>query len=118
MEEGDFITTARIDLRYPKWDVSVLGGLKNTHRILLKILHAQYEADQDIQVTLYYKRGLDDTEEMLPYILPNNENYFKQKLPAGILVREWRLQITGLELESMKLIELGVNWIAHPVGKR
>ena len=45
MEEGDFITTARIDLRYPKWDVSVLGGLKNTHRILLKILHAQYEAE-------------------------------------------------------------------------
>lgn len=118
MEEGDFVYKANIDLRYPKWDLSVLGGLKNTHRMLLKILHAEYHADQDLQLVLYYKRGQDDTEESIPYTLAKDKTYFKQKLPIGILVREWRLQLIGLDLTKMDLIELGTNWIAHPIGQR
>lgn len=119
MEENDFITSAAIDIEFPKWDISVLGNLKNTHRILLKILHCNYETDQDLQLILYYKRGLDNTEEFIPYTLPASQTFFKQKLPIGILVREWRLQIVSIEdLTTMKLIELGTNWIAHPVGVR
>ena len=118
MEEGDFIYESNIDLEYPRWDISVLGGLKNTHRILLKILHCNYETDQDLQLILFYKRGQDDTEESIPYTLSKDNNYFKQKLPIGILVREWRLQLLGLDLTQMKLIELGTNWIAHPIGQR
>lgn len=119
MEEGEFVLTAAIDLEFPKWDLSVLGGLKNTHRILLKILHCNYSTDQDLQLVLFYKRGLDDTEEAIPYTLPANQTFFKQKLPIGILVREWRLQVISVEdLTTMKLIELGTAWIAHPVGIR
>jgi hypothetical protein len=119
LAEGDFINESNVDLEYPKWDISVLpGGLKTTHRMLLKMLHAEYIIDQDLQLILYYKREYDNTEEQIPYKLVKEDTFFKQKLPAGILVREWRLELIGLDLTEMKLIELGTTWIAHPIGKR
>lgn len=117
MEEKEFVLNAAIDLEFPSWDISVLGGLKYTHRVLLKILHCNYSVDKDLQLILYYKRGLDDAEESIPYLLPANQTFFKQRLPAGILVREWRLKLFSLEdLQSCTIYELGLNWIAHPIG--
>lgn len=119
MNEGDFIYETNVDLIFPTWDISVLpGGLKTTHRMLLKFLDARYVLDQDAQLILYYKRLYSNVEEMIPYTISKDNEFFKQKLPPGILVREWRLQLLGINLREAELFEIGTTWIAHPIGER
>lgn len=109
---------ANVHILSPQYDISVLGGLKNTHRILLKYIHANYLTDQDLQVVLFYKKLYSNVEESIPFTMSKDNEYFKQKLPVAILVREWRLELHGFDLETFELLELGTNWIAHPIGGR
>jgi hypothetical protein len=50
--------------------------------------------------------------------MPANQTYFKQKLPIGMLCREFRFEIIGYQVTVCTIIEAGVLWLPKYIGQR
>jgi len=108
-----------VDVQWPRYNVDVLPAqLKNTHRILLKYIHALYSCDVALNFNLYFKQLYSDTEYMYQGTMPANQTYFKQKLPIGMLCREFRFEIIGYQVTVCTIIEAGVLWLPKYIGQR
>lgn len=116
----DYNKKLSIDIETEKIDVNTIPEkIRSSHRFLLKFISiAPYSIDVDCTVYLTYKNIRDDTEFSLNYTVSKDETFFKQKLPAGILAREWRVRIIGTEMEQAEFGEIEVLWIPKSIGDR
>jgi hypothetical protein len=116
----DYNQKLNIDIETEKIDVNTIpSGLRTTHRFLLKFISiAPYSIDVDCTVYLIYKNLRDDTEFSLDYTVSKDETFFKQKLPVGIVAREWRLRVVGQQMEQAEFGEMEVLWIPKRIGDR
>ncbi len=110
-------STCPIHLESPQYDTDILPAeLKNTHRILPKYLHARYECDVDLTMTLYVKQLYTDVEISVSYTLSKSNTYAKIKLPLGLLCRGFRYQITGVAVSVCTIYESGLLWTPKNIG--
>lgn len=93
-------------------------SIKNTHRLLLKHIYANYESDIDLTFNLYFKRTYQNTEELLTYAVSKNNVYYKMKLPIGILCRECRFELVGVDSKATFIIDVGVLGKIHKIGAK
>ena len=116
----DYDQKIDIDIQTEIIDISTLQSTyKDTSRMLLKfIVVGKYKIDADINIYLYYKQFNDDTQFGLNYIISKDEERFKQRLPAGINVREYYIRIIGTGLTEADIDMFGVLWIPRRIGNR
>jgi len=113
------INTMSTRILSPIFNVDILPKeMKNTFRFLPKIYHASYSCDVSGQFNLYYKKLYDDTESVLPLILPKSNSYMKHKLPRFLLCREFRFEIIFQNFTFLELIEAGIMWMPMRIGVR
>ncbi len=111
--------TKNIVIESPVYNVDIIPvEMRNTHRFLLKFFHVAYDSDKDLTFTIYYKKLKDDTETTLIRPMNKDEKYFKRKLPAALLCREYRFTITGTDITYALIYEFGVISDLIPVGAR
>lgn len=108
-----------IFLKSPIYDVDIIPRqLKNTHRALLKIPHARYECDVDLTLKVFVKKLYTNIEVSYIFTLSKDLTYLKDRMPRGVLAREWRWELSGLQATSCTIYECGLMWVPHPVGGR
>jgi len=80
----------------------------------------------DLMLVVHYKRGINLNWEKIQFKLKNNSKLFKQKLPAGLTVVGFYVQITGyithypndLNFNTrFELTDLEISVKEIPVGK-
>jgi len=120
MSSIDYNQKLNINIETEKIDIATLPqNIRNTHRFLLKFITlVPYSVDADLTMQLIYKQLNNDTEKTLTYTVSKNETRFKQKLPIGINAREWRLKLTGSELQTVEIGAMSVLWIPRRIGDR
>lgn len=116
----DYNKKLNIEIESEKIDVNTIPEkIRSTHRFLLKFISiSPYSIDANCTIYLTYKNIRDNTEFSLNYTVSKDETFFKQKLPAGIMAREFRVKIIGTELEQAEFGEIEVLWIPKSIGER
>lgn len=119
-EAGTEYKDMEILVATPRFSVYALPKqLKPTHRILLKYGIGSFIVDADnVKFTIYYRRDKTDTEETLPYDIIETDLDFKEKLPPGILVNEFRIEISSPKVQSFESSMIGMLAETMPVGDR
>ena len=103
------INTMPIFLASPVYSIENMGAsIKNTHRMLLRQVYCNYNTDQPLTYTLYFKRTYLDLWENIFYTLPKDLSYFKMKLPPGLLCREAKFEISADGIKSILIYNAGI----------
>jgi len=116
----DYDQKLDVDIQTEIVDVSTLpSGVRETSRMLLKFITiANYEIDADLSITLYYKQDNSSFENQLTYNVSKDDERFKQKLPAGINARQFRVRVFGSQLTRLEINKISVLWIQRRIGDR
>lgn len=120
MPSLDYDKKLSIDIQTLKFDIATLPPeFKETSRILLKFLVIDpCIVDNDIAVTLFYKRYNTGLVEELTYNVQKDEERFKQKLPIGINSREFWVRVHGFNLQDAEIGKISVLGIPKRIGNR
>lgn len=107
-----------IDLSSSEYNIFENG--RSNFRYILGYISGEFleiETDENLFVTVYFKRNIDLVWESVTFQLNAGEKIFYQKLPAGLLVTHFYVRLYGWITDGFELSSFKVSIKEIPIGK-